>query len=75
MAMPHFLDSPCIDKADLCMGCEQAVKRNERSGRWYITIGHPGFNTAANNGAGYKSKDMAVHVVFYYAGRSKQLGL
>lgn len=29
-------------------------------GRWFLTMGHAGFNTPANNGKGYASKGRAL---------------
>jgi hypothetical protein len=35
--------------------CEEAVKQNPNTGRWFITIGHCGFNTPANNMDGFQT--------------------
>lgn len=42
-----------------CTQCQEPVKQGP-GGRWYITMGHPGFNSPANNGLGYATKGMAV---------------
>lgn len=42
--------------------CPDAVRRESLSGRWYITMGHVGFNNPANNGKGYKSYAIAMNV-------------
>jgi len=36
-------------------GHHEAIKCNPENDRWYITMGHPGFNSVANNGIGYDS--------------------
>lgn len=56
--MPDYLDAPC---GPLCRApaCEHAVKEGPR-GRWYITIGHAGFNTRANNADGYATRAAAL---------------
>lgn len=52
---------------DLCYGCPEAVKRNPATGRYYITMGHPGFNSDANNGNGYVSEQSARYGIEYYS--------
>ena len=37
-------------------------KMNPANGRWYTTIGLPGFNTAANNSNGYATREAALRV-------------
>lgn len=39
--------------------CEGVVKSDER-GRWFITLGHAGFNLPMNNRSGYATKLRAV---------------
>ena len=39
------------------------TERNERTGRWFITMGTPGFNLPANNGSGYASKASAERAI------------
>ena len=56
--MEDFLSSKCgayCTKPD----CPEAVKESP-SGRWFITMGHPGFNSPTNNRSGYVSKDKAL---------------
>jgi len=50
--------APALDmcRASACAG---AVKADER-GRWFITLGHAGFNLPANNRSGYASKARAL---------------
>ena len=43
-----------------CPGGMIPVVQHPTSGRYYITAGHPGFNTPANNGAGYRSRNAAL---------------
>ena len=70
--IPTYLLSStgCEHKVVTCMGCPGAVKKNKATGRWFITMGHPGFNSETNNGAGYKTREAAVYAVFFYAGKS-----
>lgn len=39
--------------------CAEATKQCEYDGRWYITMGHAGFNTPANNRNGYATQGAA----------------
>lgn len=59
--MEAYLDSKC---APVCRDhqCRDAVKQSP-SGRWYITIGHPGFNSSMNNRLGYATEIKARSVV------------
>lgn len=62
------LYSDCIYKPEgYCQDpdCVHAVKQAP-SGRWYITMGHAGFNSTANNGNGYVSKHIAVCKMISY---------
>lgn len=43
-----------------CTDCAEPVKQSPKYGGWFITIGHAGFNSTANNRWGYKTKGMAV---------------
>lgn len=36
-----------------------AVEQNPATGRWFITMGHPGFNSPANNREGYLTRERA----------------
>jgi hypothetical protein len=58
--VPAHLASSC---SPWCMAavearCPEAVKRAP-TGRWYITMGHAGFNLPANNGRGYRTPNLA----------------
>lgn len=58
MTLPTYLasqcDSPCRD-----LRCRDSVRFRAETHRWYITIGHAGFNTRANNAGGYRSERAA----------------
>ena len=41
----------------------------EQDGRWFILMGHAGFNSPANNGRGYESREKAVAASRRYLGR------
>ncbi len=57
--MEAYLNSPCLNSPhqDFCskVECSYLVKQNPTTGRWFITIGHAGFNSRANNFDGYSS--------------------
>ena len=68
--IPEYLLSSCADRMiDLCRGCAHQVKQNPATGRWFITMGHPGFNTVTNNRDGYVSENAASLVVQRLAAR------
>lgn len=64
------LTSPCDNKCQE-IPCRHAIKMNEETNRWFITVGHPGFNTKANNGIGYSNKTtaFAIYVTYLNKGR------
>jgi hypothetical protein len=68
-AVPEHLFSPCIGKP-ICYDreCAQMVKRNLDTGRWFITMGHCGFNSRINNCNGYETKNRARAAVKRYGG-------
>lgn len=69
--MESHLDSNCWKKPEgYCKdpNCPDAVKQAP-SGRWYITMGHAGFNSNANNCGGYYSKGSAYRAMNYYLNR------
>jgi hypothetical protein len=47
------------------------VRQNPETGRWFITLGMPGFNTPANNSRGYSTRNraMAASAKCHEAGR------
>lgn len=51
----EHLNSSCLDAHTICKNpsCTEAVKVDPRSGRYFITMGHCGFNSTQNNGPGY----------------------
>lgn len=62
---PDLFSNPCA-KAGRCSVaratealCEHAVVRHATSPDWFITFGHCGFNSPANNGFGYRSEAAA----------------
>jgi len=65
---PEYLTSG--HKTDVCYGgCGVEVKQNPETGRWFITMGHPGFNSYVNNRSGYATKETAIRLMRYYGGR------
>lgn len=53
LTSPHGRFGPSVCRE---ARCKWAVKIDPATGRFYITMGHPGFNTRANNGAGYATE-------------------
>ena len=43
------------------------------NGRWFVTMGHAGFNSRANNGFGYATEANARRAVATYQGRTARL--
>jgi hypothetical protein len=48
-------------------GAAEPVKVNPETGRWFITMGNPGFNSPANNGFGYATRNLALAAIRRYA--------
>lgn len=46
--------------------CEHAVAQLPETGNWFITFGHCGFNSKANNRCGYASKAKAMAAMKRY---------
>ena len=53
MEKQKYLVSAC-QRYDGTCGCAEPVVQD--GGRWFILIGHAGFNSPANNARGYASK-------------------
>ena len=68
MPIPSHLSSTCGARC-VAVACTEAVKERPETGRWFITIGHPGFNSPANNRDGYASRASAVAAFRKYGGR------
>lgn len=62
--MEKHLDSKC---AAVCKNtrCAWSVRQSP-TGRWFITIGHAGFNSPANNRDGYATQDSAYTAAYRY---------
>lgn len=54
-------------KDGLCPNPECPTAVVEHEGRYYITFGHAGFNSPANNHNGYGSKGKALAAVRHYS--------
>lgn len=52
--------APVCMAGDICRNpeCPNAVA--QQGVRWFITMGHPGYNSRSNNGAGYAMRQDAV---------------
>lgn len=59
--MSDHLSSPeaCV-RGECAAECQHVVQYNRGNGRWFITMGHAGFNLPANNGQGYLTRRRAV---------------
>lgn len=57
-----LFSASCCPDSFLCQNChcEHAVAQLPETGNWFITYGHAGFNSKANNGVGYQSKNKAI---------------
>lgn len=69
MQIPSHLLSPLGCSTDprnpICYGCPGAVQQAP-TGRWFITMGHPGFNSPANNRNGYATWQGAANAIARY---------
>jgi len=66
MRVPEYLTSS--HPGDICRkrNCPEAVKQNPATGRYFITMGHAGFNSPANNVQGYATPRMARAAIMFY---------
>jgi hypothetical protein len=60
-----LFSSPC-SKEGLCQNLDCSTAVVEYEGRHYITFGHAGYNSPANNGDGYGSKAKALAAMKHY---------
>ena len=69
MTIPAYLLSDTGCERDVChaTGCQQAVKENPATGQFFITMGHPGFNSPANNRNGYATREKALAAIRRYS--------
>jgi hypothetical protein len=69
MTIPTYLLSNTGCEREIChaTGCPEAVKENPATGRFFITMGHPGFNSPANNGTGYATYAKAKAAIRHYS--------
>jgi len=71
ITIPAYLLSNHDAVTDICYGTcpiDNQVKQAE-SGRWYITMFHPGFNSPANNRSGYATSGAAIKATRRYGRR------
>lgn len=68
--IPSYLLSTIGCERDVCShpDCPEGVKENPETGRFYITMGHPGFNSRANNGNGYATRAAAYATIRRFMG-------
>jgi len=66
-----LFSSPCKDNG-ICRNpsCETAVAQYPKTGKWFITFGHAGFNSPTNNVNGYRTKGLALRAMNFYLNRS-----
>lgn len=74
--IPGHLLSTCVERMKFeaaCQGqCGEDVKRNPVTGRWFITMGHAGFNCGANNADGFASKGQARRISIQFANTQEE---
>lgn len=70
--IPSYLLSGTGCERGICAGCANAVKINPATGRWFITMGHPGFNSPTNNRDGYSSAERAKTAIKLYRGKTRR---
>lgn len=65
-----LFSSPCKDNG-VCRNpnCETAVAQFPKTGKWFITFGHAGFNSPTNNASGYHTKALALKAMNWYLNR------
>lgn len=66
--LPTYLSNTCEFPCSV-PECGPAVKFRAETKRYFITIGHPAFNSAANNGSGYRFPGLARKAVAEAAAR------
>ena len=67
----HFETTCSASAVGYCGGgCEDAI-RIRKDARWFITVGHPGFNSAANNRDGYRNYSDAKRALNRYARKER----
>lgn len=55
--------------SDYCTDATCQHVAAEQDGRWFILMGHAGFNSPANNGRGYESREQAISASLRYGAR------
>jgi hypothetical protein len=63
---PCCVEGPCD-----CKGFGALAVQWKGIGQWYITTGHAGFNSPANNGQGYVSEQTARQAIRRYESKGK----
>jgi hypothetical protein len=58
-----FLNSSCSSALCRDASCAHATVQHPVTGRWFITMGHAQFNSAANNSKGYETQASARRVI------------
>lgn len=73
---PAYLLAPlsCIN-GECGPECAERVKEDTASGRFFITMGHAGYNSPANNRQGYASKKAALKASQGYGERGRRRGI
>lgn len=66
-SIPAYLLSDTGCERNICRGCPEAVKERSETGRFYITMGHAGFNSPANNRDGYATRAKALAAIRNYS--------
>ncbi len=69
MSSDHLSSPDSCTRAQCAADCPHTISQNPATGRWFITMGHAGFNSPANNRSGYVSQAAALAAHRRYAGR------
>lgn len=68
---PSCSKQGCCDLGAACFEVVQVIEVPGLGARWYISPGHAGFNSVANNRAGYASKAAAVAASARYEAKGR----
>lgn len=57
---PRNTLAPCANPYCADRACSHRAAQHAVTGRWFITMGHAGFNLPVNNGRGYATEARAI---------------
>lgn len=73
---PEYLKSSddCV-RGKCAEDCPERFKQDPQTKRWYITMGHAGYNSPANNGEGYHTRKSAIGANLHYQKTGRTRGI